>query len=101
MSMTAFMRGGEWPLLCEDAAGGYPSGWTIKVYEIGEEKSVGVVYPDKARQIQPRIWWHERIVKAALKPATSAPARPAMRPQLKAPTQAPDTPKRPQLRPRV
>lgn len=100
MSMTGFMKGGEWPLLCEDPAGGYPAGWTIKVYDIGEEKSVGVIYPDKARQIQPRCWWEDRIAKAALKATTAAPGRPVLRPQLKPQTQVPQAPTRPVLKPR-
>ena len=66
MSTVSWMHGGLGKFLMEvPASPPYP---TIKVYDIREPNFVGVEYPGKDRQAQPRIWWEERLRKADAPP---------------------------------
>lgn len=64
-----------------DGSEAYGVPWPIKVYEIGLPDKVGVLYPDTAWQIQPRVWWHARLRKARPIEEGAAPRRRLVRPK--------------------
>jgi len=73
MSTASWMHGGVGKLLLEvPPAPPYP---TIKVYDIDDLNFVGVEYPGKDRQAQPRIWWEERLRKAPPPPPKIQPRK--------------------------
>jgi hypothetical protein len=64
MSTRQFMHGGlHFGLLhtknAEPISSVVNHSWTVRVYDIGEMSFVGVLYPDRAKQVQPLNWWPE------------------------------------------
>ncbi len=64
MSIHGFIHRGDGKFIVEvSGAPPYPDPWPIKVFDIDEPDLIGVLYPDKARQVHPYSWWEQVLTR--------------------------------------